>query len=76
MQMGTVDLGRMAASMARRLMRDGHECVVYDVNTDAVARVVKEGARGTASLFAFAAALKKPRVVWMMVPAAVVEEAS
>ena len=74
MQMGMVGLGRMGASMVRRLMRGGHECVVYDVNADAVARVVKEGARGTSSLDAFAAALKKPRVVWMMVPAAVVEQ--
>jgi 6-phosphogluconate dehydrogenase len=74
MQMGMVGLGRMGASMVRRLMRGGHECVVYDVNADAVARVVKEGARGTSSLEAFAAALKKPRVAWMMVPAAVVEQ--
>src|SRR5512146_345600 len=74
MQMGMVGLGRMGASMVRRLMRGGHECVVYDVNADAVARVVKEGARGTSSLEAFAAVLKKPRVAWMMVPAAVVEQ--
>jgi 6-phosphogluconate dehydrogenase len=73
MQMGMIGLGRMGASIVRRLMRGGHECVVYDVNVDAVARVVKEGACGTSSLDAFAAALKKPRVVWMMVPAAVVE---
>lgn len=74
MQMGMVGLGRMGASMVRRLMRGGHECVVYDVNADAVARVVKEGARGTSSLDAFAAALKTPRVAWMMVPAALVEQ--
>jgi 6-phosphogluconate dehydrogenase len=74
MQMGMVGLGRMGASMVRRLMRGGHECVVYDVNADAVTRVVKEGARGASSLEAFAAALKKPRVAWMMVPAAVVEQ--
>jgi 6-phosphogluconate dehydrogenase len=74
MQMGMVGLGRMGASMVRRLMRGGHECVVYDVNADAVARVVKEGGRSTSSLDAFAAALKKPRVAWMMVPAAVVEQ--
>src|SRR5512146_2194696 len=73
MQMGMVGLGRMGASMVRRLMRGGHECVVYDVNADAVARVVRDGARGTSSLDAFAAALKTPRVAWMMVPAAVVE---
>jgi 6-phosphogluconate dehydrogenase len=74
MQMGMVGLGRMGASMVRRLMRGGHECVVYDVNAGAVASVVKEGACGTSSLDAFAAALKKPRVAWMMVPAAVVEQ--
>jgi 6-phosphogluconate dehydrogenase len=55
-------------------MRGGHECVVYDVNAGAVGSVVKEGACGTSSLDAFAAALKKPRVAWMMVPAAVVEQ--
>jgi 6-phosphogluconate dehydrogenase len=74
MQMGMIGLGRMGASMVRRLMRGGHDCVVYDVNADAVERVVKEGARGASSLDAFAAALKKPRVAWMMVPAAVVEQ--
>jgi len=74
MQMGMVGLGRMGASMVRRLMRGGHDCVVYDVNADAVARVVKEGVRGASSLDAFAAALEKPRVAWMMVPAAVVEQ--
>ena len=74
MQMGMIGLGRMGASMVQRLTRGGHECVVYDVDADALARVVKEGARGTSSLEAFAAALKKPRVAWMMVPAAVVEQ--
>src|SRR6185437_10199769 len=74
MQIGMIGLGRMGASMVRRLMRGGHDCVVYDVNADAVAGVVKEGARGASSLDAFAAALKKPRVAWMMVPAAVVEQ--
>jgi 6-phosphogluconate dehydrogenase len=75
MQMGMIGLGRMGASMVRCLMRGGHECVVYDVDAGAVASVVKEGACGTSSLDAFAAALKKPRVAWMMVPAAVVEQA-
>jgi 6-phosphogluconate dehydrogenase len=74
MQMGMVGLGRMGASMVQRLMRGSHECVVYDVNANAVSRVVKAGARGTSSLDAFAAALAKPRVAWMMVPAAVVEQ--
>jgi len=74
MQMGMVGLGRMGASMVRRLMRGGHECVAYDVSADAVAPVAHEGALGVSSLDALAAALKKPRVVWMMVPAAVVEQ--
>ena len=73
MQMGMVGLGRMGASMVRRLMRGGHDCIVYDVNADTVAPVAHEGALGVSSLDALAAALKKPRVVWMMVPAAVVD---
>jgi 6-phosphogluconate dehydrogenase len=75
MQMGMVGLGRMGANMVRRLMHGGHECVVYDVNADAVATLAKEGAVGAASLDAFAAALQKPRVAWMMLPAATVEQA-
>jgi 6-phosphogluconate dehydrogenase len=74
MQMGMVGLGRMGASMVRRLLRGGHECVVYDVNADAIVPLAKEGALGAPSLDAFAAALKKPRVAWMMVPAGVVEQ--
>ena len=74
MQMGMVGLGRMGASMVRRLMRGGHDCIVYDVNADTIAPVAHEGALGVSSLDALAAALKKPRVVWMMVPAAVVEQ--
>ncbi len=74
MQMGMIGLGRMGASMVRRLMRGGHECVVYDVSPAAVARVASEGAIGTPSLEAFAGALKPPRAAWMMVPAAVVEQ--
>jgi 6-phosphogluconate dehydrogenase len=74
MQMGMVGLGRMGASMVRRLMRGGHDCVAYDVSADAVASVAREGARGVSSLDALTAALMKPRVAWMMVPAAVVEQ--
>lgn len=59
--------------MARHLMRD-HECVVYAVDGDGVARVVTAGARGTSSLDPFVAALKETRVAWVMVPAAVVEQ--
>ena len=73
MQMGMVGLGRMGANMVRRLIRGGHQCVVFDLSPQAVAELVKEGAVGAASLDDFAAKLKKPRVAWMMVPAAVVE---
>ena len=74
MQMGMIGLGRMGADMVRRLMRGGHECVVYDLNADAVARLSKEGASGVSSLGALADTLRKPRVAWLMVPAAVVEQ--
>jgi 6-phosphogluconate dehydrogenase len=73
MQMGMVGLGRMGANMVRRLMRGGHECVVFDVSGDAVKSLVQEGALGASSLDDFAARLSKPRVAWMMVPAGVVE---
>ena len=69
MQMGMIGLGRMGADMVRRLMRGGHECVVYDLNADAVARLSNEGARGASSLVAFADMLTQPRVAWLMVPA-------
>ena len=74
MQMGMVGLGRMGANMVRRLMRGGHECVVFDVSAAAVEELAKEGAIGASSLDDFAAKLKQPRVAWMMVPAAVVEQ--
>ncbi len=74
MQMGMVGLGRMGASMVRRLMRGGHACVVHDVRPDAVTSLVQDGAVGTSSFDEFAARLTKPRVAWMMVPAAVVDQ--
>ncbi|MEO7042650.1 MAG: phosphogluconate dehydrogenase (NAD(+)-dependent, decarboxylating) [Gemmatimonadaceae bacterium] len=74
MQMGMIGLGRMGASMVRRLLRDGHECVVHDINAEAIASVVKDGAVGTSSLDDFVARLNKPRVAWMMLPAAIVEQ--
>jgi len=74
MQMGMIGLGRMGANMVRRLLRAGHECVVFDVSADAVKELAKEGAVGAATLDDFAAKLKPPRVAWMMVPAAVVEQ--
>ncbi|MFD5224148.1 phosphogluconate dehydrogenase (NAD(+)-dependent, decarboxylating) [Microbacterium sp. NPDC058342] len=69
MQLGMIGLGRMGANIVRRLMRDGHECVAYDVNQEAVAELASEGATGASDLADFAAKLQAPRVVWMMVPA-------
>jgi 6-phosphogluconate dehydrogenase len=63
----------MGANMVRRLMRDGHECVVYDLAQDAVDALAAEGAVGATSPEEFVEALGKPRVVWLMVPAAVVD---
>jgi 6-phosphogluconate dehydrogenase len=74
MQMGMVGLGRMGANMVRRLTRKGHECVAYDVNPQAAKDLAKEGAIASASLDDFVAKLNKPRVAFMMVPAAAVEE--
>ncbi len=74
MQMGMIGLGRMGANMVRRLLRGGHQCVVFDVSPDAVKALAKEGAIGASSLDDFKAKLQKPRVAWMMVPAAVVEK--
>ena len=74
MQLGMIGLGRMGANMVRRLMRGGHDCVVYDVNPEAVKQLEQEGATGTTSLEAFVDALATPRAVWMMVPVALVEE--
>jgi 6-phosphogluconate dehydrogenase len=73
MQLGMVGLGRMGANMVRRLMKDGHECVVYDVNADAVKELAGEGAVGTDSWDDFVAKLDKPRNAWLMVPAAFVD---
>ena len=73
MQVGMVGLGRMGANMVRRLMRAGHQCVVFDVSPAAVKALADEGAVGATSLDDFTARLTKPRVAWMMVPAAVVE---
>ena len=73
MQLGMVGLGRMGANMVRRLMKDGHDCVVYDVNADPVKELAGEGATGTDSWDDFVAKLEKPRNVWLMVPAAFVE---
>jgi 6-phosphogluconate dehydrogenase len=73
MQLGMIGLGRMGANMVRRLMQRGHECVVFDANADAVKALTAAGARGTASVEEFIAALKPPRAVWIMLPVPVVE---
>src|SRR5579875_2731732 len=70
MQLGMVGLGRMGANLVRRLMRDGHECVVFDVSADAVKALEGEGATGAASIEDFVSKLQKPRAAWVMVPAA------
>ncbi|MFI5123155.1 MAG: phosphogluconate dehydrogenase (NAD(+)-dependent, decarboxylating), partial [Vicinamibacteria bacterium] len=76
MQLGMVGLGRMGANLVRRLMRDGHECVVYDVNPDAVATLAKEGATGAESIDDFVAKLERPRAAWVMVPAGEITEST
>jgi len=73
MQLGMIGLGRMGANMVRRLMRGGHECVVHDVAATAVNALAGEGAIGAIRLDDLATRLAKPRIVWLMVPAAVVD---
>jgi 6-phosphogluconate dehydrogenase len=73
MVLGMVGLGRMGANLARRLLRDGHQCVVYDVSEQAVGELAAEGATGATSLADLAAKLGKPRAIWLMLPTAVVE---
>jgi 6-phosphogluconate dehydrogenase len=74
MQLGMIGLGRMGANMVRRLIKKGHDCVVFDRSHEAVDQLVKEKAVGTNSLADFVKKLDSPRVVWLMVPAAVVDE--
>src|SRR5690349_436772 len=69
MQLGMVGLGRMGANMVRRLMRAGHECVVFDRDPANVAALAKEGAKPSTSLDDFVQKLKPPRAAWVMVPA-------
>jgi 6-phosphogluconate dehydrogenase len=72
MQLGMIGLGRMGSNLVRRLMRDGHRCVAYDVSADAVKTLEGEGATGAGTLEDFVAKLDKPRSCWLMVPAGVV----
>ena len=75
MQLGMIGLGRMGANMVRRLVADGHECVVWDPNADAVEQLASEGATGAESPADFVSKLAAPRAVWLMVPAGVVDRA-
>lgn len=74
MQLGMIGLGRMGANMVRRLIKAGHECVVFDMNASSVAQLGKEGAAGSSSLDEFLQKLKPPRAIWLMVPAGVVDQ--
>jgi 6-phosphogluconate dehydrogenase len=76
MQIGMVGLGRMGSNLARRLMRDGHECVVFDVSPDAVHGLEGDGATGSSSLDDFVSKLARPRVAWAMLPAGEITEGS
>jgi 6-phosphogluconate dehydrogenase len=73
MQLGMIGLGRMGAKMVRRLMKGGHECVVFDTHPDAVGKLSGEGEAGSNSLAEFLGTLEKPRAIWLMVPAAAVD---
>ena len=74
MQLGMIGLGRMGANMVRRLIKDGHQCVVFDRSPKAVKQLAKEKATGASSLADFVQKLNKPRAIWLMVPAAVVDQ--
>lgn len=73
MQLGMIGLGRMGADMVRRLLHSGHNCVVFDMKSDAVETLERNGAVGARSIEEFVSKLVKPRVVWLMVPAAVTD---
>ena len=75
MQIGIVGLGRMGNGITRRLLQNGHECVVYDTRSEAVAELAKAGASGAASLDQFVQLLETPRIVWLMLPAGAITDA-
>ncbi|WP_309397079.1 phosphogluconate dehydrogenase (NAD(+)-dependent, decarboxylating) [Cerasicoccus maritimus] len=74
MQLGMIGLGRMGANIVRRLMKNGHTCVVFDTNPDSIAALEKEGAVGATTLQEFVDKLEKPRAAWVMIPAAITEK--
>jgi 6-phosphogluconate dehydrogenase len=69
MQLGMIGLGRMGANMVRRLIRGGHECFVFDLNAESVKQLEGEGAGGAGTIEELVEKLRKPRAVWVMVPA-------
>jgi 6-phosphogluconate dehydrogenase len=74
MQLGMIGLGRMGANMVRRLLKDGHQCAVFDMSSKAVSELTEEKAVGSTSLVDLTKKLTRPRAVWLMVPAAVVDK--
>ena len=74
MQLGMIGLGRMGANMVRRLIKRGHNCVVYDMSSKTVNELVKDGATGAPSLVELVKTLERPRAIWLMVPAAAVDK--
>src|SRR5215472_14761166 len=74
MQIGMIGLGRMGANMARRLIRGGHDCVVFDRSQEAIDELAADGAKGAVHVLDLVERLERPRAVWLMVPAAVVDE--
>ena len=74
MQIGMIGLGRMGSNMVRRLLKEDHQCVVFDKSSEMVELLTEEGAVGASSLSDFVQKLQKPRAIWMMVPAALVEQ--
>src|SRR5580700_3278571 len=74
MQLGMIGLGRMGANMVRRILKGGHRCVVFDRSPKTVNELVQEKATGSSSLQEFVTKLEKPRAIWLMVPAAAVDE--
>ncbi|HJX81347.1 MAG TPA: NAD(P)-binding domain-containing protein, partial [Candidatus Udaeobacter sp.] len=74
MQLGMIGLGRMGANMVRRLLKNGQQCVVFDRSPKSVEDLVKEGAQGASSLADLVKKLEPPRAIWLMVPAAVVDQ--
>ena len=74
MELGMIGLGRMGANMVRRLLKGGHRCIVFDVTPKALEELVAEQAIGASSLADLVGKLENPRVIWLMVPAAVVDK--